>query len=78
MNVDCPEKLNTFTCIFSSTYQLKLIVKCLFFFTEQGTTGSPKAALLSHHNLINSAMQIGTRFELDIKVRCFTSLLIFQ
>jgi hypothetical protein len=23
-------------------------------------------------------MQIGTRFELDIKVRCFTSLLIFQ
>lgn len=34
---------------------------------SSGTTGSPKAALLSHHNLINSAIQIGMRFELDIK-----------
>ncbi|PNF20733.1 hypothetical protein B7P43_G17298, partial [Cryptotermes secundus] len=34
---------------------------------SSGTTGPPKAALLSHHNLINSALQIGTRLELDIK-----------
>jgi hypothetical protein len=78
MNVYGRENLSIFTSRFSSTYQLHLIIKCSFFFTEQGTTGSPKGALLSHHNLINSAMQIGTRLELDIKVRWFTSLLIFK
>ncbi|KAH8378032.1 hypothetical protein KR093_008534, partial [Drosophila rubida] len=30
-----------------------------------GTTGNPKAALLSHYNLINNGIHVGTRNELD-------------
>jgi acyl-CoA synthetase (AMP-forming)/AMP-acid ligase II len=74
MNASYNDKISISTRLFSSTHFLRLIINGPIFFTVQGTTGSPKAALLSHHNLINSAMQIGTRFELDVKVLWLTSL----
>lgn len=36
-------------------------------FSSQGTTGHPKAALLSHFNLINNSFEIGKRNELNLK-----------
>lgn len=35
----------------------------------QGTTGSPKGATLSHHNIVNNSNMIGERLRLHMKVR---------
>ena len=35
----------------------------------QGTTGLPKGAVLSHHNLVNNAFTIGSRIQYDKKVQ---------
>ena len=45
---------------------------CLFMFL-QGTTGSPKAALISHHSLVNCMYFIGKKLEFNMKV-CVLSL----
>jgi long-subunit acyl-CoA synthetase (AMP-forming) len=34
----------------------------------QGTTGNPKGAVLSHHNIINNAMDTGYRIGYQKKV----------
>ena len=34
----------------------------------QGTTGQPKGAVLSHHNLVNNAFCIGNRSQYDKQV----------
>lgn len=34
----------------------------------QGTTGNPKGATLSHHNIINNAYFFGLRMRYDIRV----------
>ncbi|GFG36327.1 hypothetical protein Cfor_05946 [Coptotermes formosanus] len=39
---------------------------CAIHFSS-GTTGFPKGVLLSNHNLINSAMEMGRRFGIDMK-----------
>lgn len=41
-------------------------ITCLSY---QGTTGSPKGATLSHHNIVNNANMIGERLRLPLKVR---------
>jgi len=40
----------------------------LFIFSQKGTTGSPKGALLSNHSLVNNAMQVGRLLALDVQV----------
>lgn len=35
----------------------------------QGTTGKPKGATLSHHNIVNNSSLFGKRLELHLKVR---------
>ena len=35
----------------------------------QGTTGNPKGACLSHHNIVNNAMSLGYRIGYHKKVR---------
>jgi len=39
----------------------------------QGTTGQPKAALLSHHNTVNNMLSFGRRLELSEEVRHYHS-----
>jgi len=39
----------------------------------QGTTGTPKAVLISHHSIVNSMYFMGKRLEIDRKV-CVLSL----
>jgi long-subunit acyl-CoA synthetase (AMP-forming) len=38
---------------------------------SQGTTGSPKAAVLSHSNIVSTTMVAGRRWELNSEVRYF-------
>lgn len=38
------------------------------FFLFQGTTGEPKGALLSHHNVVNNAYCFGGRFDYESQV----------
>lgn len=35
---------------------------------SQGTTGSPKGATLSHHNIVNNSNMIGQRLRMPLKV----------
>jgi len=42
-------------------------------FIFQGTTGQPKATLLSHHNTVNNMLNFGRRSELSEKVRPYHS-----
>jgi long-subunit acyl-CoA synthetase (AMP-forming) len=37
---------------------------------SQGTTGSPKAAVLSHSNIVNNSMILGRRLGTNLKVSC--------
>ena len=48
-------------------------------FVFQGTTGQPKAALLSHHNIVNNVLTFGRRLGFSEKVRhyCSTSTIVF-
>ena len=41
---------------------------------SQGTTGSPKAAVLSHYNVVNNSMMLGRRLETNVKVSFYISL----
>ena len=38
------------------------------FFVDQGTTGNPKGATLSHHNIVNNALAVGNRYEYSKQV----------
>jgi len=42
-------------------------------FVFQGTTGQPKATLLSHHSTVNNVLNFGRRLELSEKVRHYHS-----
>jgi long-subunit acyl-CoA synthetase (AMP-forming) len=44
-----------------------------FIFFRKGTTGSPKGVLLSNHSIVNNAMEMGRRFQMDVKVRLHIS-----
>jgi long-subunit acyl-CoA synthetase (AMP-forming) len=41
---------------------------------SQGTTGSPKAVVLSYYNVVNNSMMLGRRLETNLKVSCFIFL----
>jgi acyl-CoA synthetase (AMP-forming)/AMP-acid ligase II len=47
-----------------------MVINTLIF---QGTTGQPKATLLSHHNTVNNMLTFGRRSELSEKVRPYHS-----
>jgi len=47
---------------------------CIF----QGTTGQPKATLLSHHNTVNNMLTFGRRLDLSEKVRHYHSTSTFM
>lgn len=45
-----------------------------FVFCIQGTTGSPKGAVLSHHNIVNNAYFLGLRMGYPSRVSPLLSL----
>lgn len=45
----------------------------LLVYLFQGTTGSPKAATLSHHNIVNNAYFGGLRVGFDWRVSSYLS-----